>query len=120
MAESTFGICAAEAIGQNISLLIPERFRAVQEAAMARVLREGGDGLIGRRLEVVVQRADGSEFDADLVVSTADSAEGRIVIGFLRDERAENCAGRAGAPRGAVAAGAENGSHRPPGRRSGA
>ncbi len=92
MAESTFGICAAEAIGQNISLLIPERFRAVQEAAMARVLREGGDGLIGRRLEVVVQRADGSEFDADLVVSTADSAEGRIVIGFLRDVSAQRIA----------------------------
>ena len=48
---------------------------------MARVLREGGDGLIGRRLEVVVQRADGSEFDADLAFSPADSAEGRIVIG---------------------------------------
>ena len=85
MAEATFGIPAREAIGRNVALLIPERFHAVHEAAMARVLREGGGGLIGRHLEVVVRRADGSEFDAELVVSTADSAEGRIVIGFLRD-----------------------------------
>ncbi len=85
MAEATFGISAGEAIGRNISLLIPERFQAVHEAAMARVLREDGGGLSGRRLEVVVRRADGAEFDAELVVSTADSAEGRIVIGFLRD-----------------------------------
>ena len=85
MAEATFGIPAREAIGRNVSLLIPERFHAVHAAAMARVLGEGGGGVIGRRLEVVVRRADGSEFDAELVVSTADSAEGRIVIGFLRD-----------------------------------
>jgi len=85
-AEATFGIAASDAMGQDMSsLLIPERFRAAHNAGMARFLETGGGAFLGRRVEVVAQRANGAEFDAELVISPSESAEGRIVIGFLRD-----------------------------------
>ena len=85
-AEATFCIAARDAIGRNMSsLLIPERFRAAHDAGMARFLGTGGGAFLGRRVEVTAQRADGTEFDAELVISPSESAEGRIVIGFLRD-----------------------------------
>jgi C4-dicarboxylate-specific signal transduction histidine kinase len=52
---------------------------------MARYKRTGEARWIGQRQQTIAQRADGTEFPVELTVSEAESAEGRIFIGYMRD-----------------------------------
>lgn len=85
-AERCFGFGSDEVLGRSLAeTLIPERFRAAHEAGMARFLRHGSGPFIGRRVEVVARRSDGSEFPAELAIALAEGIGGRIFVGYLRD-----------------------------------
>jgi len=86
MAERTFRITAQEAIGRDMSeLTVPHRVRELYRGAVTGFLAGERPDLAGRRFEVVAQRADGEEFEAELTMSLAESSDGRIFIAFLRD-----------------------------------
>ena len=74
-AERLFGYTAAEAVGQPISMLIPEERLDEEPGILARIRR-------GERIdhyETVRRRKDGALIDISLTVSPVRNAEGRIV-----------------------------------------
>ncbi|WP_457442798.1 PAS domain S-box protein [Roseateles sp. P5_E4] len=74
-AAAMFGLARAEAIGRSVSdVMIPARLRAAHEAGMARVSAGGEQRIIGKRIEMQAQRADGNEFPVEMVLWRTDVA----------------------------------------------
>lgn len=86
-AERIFGYTEPEVVGKPLSMLMPERFRAMHDAGIKRVV-EGGvaaSRLIGSTVEVVGLRKDGREFPLELSLATWDTPNGRFFSGIIRD-----------------------------------
>jgi len=74
-AERVFGWTAAEAIGQHITLIIPEEYREEERGVLARLRR--GDRI--DHFETVRQRKDGQLLDVSITVSPIRDGRGTIV-----------------------------------------
>ena len=86
-AEEIFGYSATEAIGQPLSILLPERFRPTHDAHI-RAFGQSADNArrMGHRREVAGRRTDGTEFPAEASISKLDLPGGaRIYTVVLRD-----------------------------------
>jgi len=84
-AEATFGRSAAEALGQPLTDLLPERHRKDHLAVVARLLASG-DGAPGTpTVELEGLRADGSEFPLELSLGSWSESGGRYFTGVFRD-----------------------------------
>jgi PAS domain S-box-containing protein len=86
-AEEIFGWRAADILGKNLELLLPERFRA-SHGAHIRAFGETAEHArrMGHRREVSGLRRDGVEFPAEASISKLDLADGtRIYTVVLRD-----------------------------------
>lgn len=68
-AEDLFGHSAREAVGQPLSIIMPERHRAAHNAGLARAARTGESRLAGKSVEILALHADGTEFPVDLSLS---------------------------------------------------
>src|SRR4029077_579399 len=66
--ERIFGYPAAELIGRDVSILMPEPDRSAHDGYIARYLRTGEARIIGIGREVTGQRRDGSLFPLDLAI----------------------------------------------------
>ncbi len=84
-AEGMFGRPEAEALGQPLTLLIPPRFRDRHLEGMKRLRAGGEPRLIGRTAELAGLRKDGTEFPAELSLSSWETPEGRFFTGMIRD-----------------------------------
>ena len=86
-AEEIFGYAATEAIGQPLSLLLPERFRATHDAQVDEFARGAESARrMGHRRAVAGRRKDGTEFPAEASISKLDLSGGaRILTVVLRD-----------------------------------
>ena len=85
-AERTFGYTRDAVVGQEMaSLILPVRFREAHRRGMARVVETGEGMLLGRRLEMVGARADGSEFPVELTITRTAGGGAAQFIGYLRD-----------------------------------
>src|SRR5690349_6823818 len=67
-AERLFGYSAAEVLGANISILMPEPDRSAHDGYIARYLETRVPHIIGRGREVEARRKDGSLFPMFLSV----------------------------------------------------
>jgi PAS domain S-box-containing protein len=65
-AETIFGIPAAEAIGRDLDMIIPERFRAAHNAGYRRAMESGQVRLGGRVLTTRSQHRNGNKLYVDL------------------------------------------------------
>jgi PAS domain S-box-containing protein len=74
-AERIFGYTASEAIGQNITLIIPPERRSEEDEVLARL----GRGEKVDHFETVRQAKDGRRIDISLTVSPIKNAAGRII-----------------------------------------
>jgi PAS domain S-box-containing protein len=74
-AEKIFGYTASEAIGQHISLIIPEEHLAEEETVLALIRR----GEIVDHFETVRRAKDGRRLDISLSVSPIKDSRGRII-----------------------------------------
>jgi PAS domain S-box-containing protein len=84
-AEGAFGYTAEEAVGQPLTLLMPERFQEKHRAGLARFLATGKARVLGSTVELSARRKDGREFPIELTLSTW-TADGQIYFsGILRD-----------------------------------
>jgi two-component system sensor kinase FixL len=84
-AEKLFGYTAAEAVGRNVSMLMPEPYRAQHDGNLGRYLATGERRIIGIGRVVIGQRKDGSTFPMELSVGEMRSGDRRFFTGFLRD-----------------------------------
>ena len=84
-AEGMFGYGAAELVGQNISLLIPELDREQQDASLAFYGASDQARAIGVGREFQGRRKDGSVFPMEMAVSEMWLGGQRYFTGLLRD-----------------------------------
>jgi two-component system, LuxR family, sensor kinase FixL len=84
-AERLFGLRAAEAIGRNVSSLMPEPYRENHDGYLDRYITTGERRIIGIGRVVVGKRRDGSTFPMELAVGEMKSGDRRYFTGFIRD-----------------------------------
>ena len=84
-AERIFGYSAAEVIGHNINMLMPEPYRSQHDGYLERYLTTGEAHVIGIGREVVGQRKDGSTFPLELALSRMQLGKGIFFTGIVRD-----------------------------------
>jgi len=84
-AERLFGWKAAEAVGRNVSMLMPSPYREGHDGYLERYRKTGERRIIGIGRVVVGQRRDGSTFPMELEVGEMKTAGKRAFTGFVRD-----------------------------------
>jgi two-component system sensor kinase FixL len=84
-AERLFLYTAEEAIGQNVSTLMPSPYREQHDGYLARYFATGERRVIGRGRVVVGRRKDGTTFPMELAVGEMISGDSRSFTGFVRD-----------------------------------
>jgi PAS domain S-box-containing protein len=84
-AEKLFGYTAAEILGQNVKLLMPEPYHGEHDSYIANYLRTGEAKIIGIGREVIGKRRDGSTFPMDLAVSQYHLHDRCFFTGIVRD-----------------------------------
>lgn len=84
-AERQFGWAQQEAVGRNVSLLMPNPYRDSHDRYLQRYLSSGERRIIGIGRVVVGERKDGSTFPMELSVGEMKSADQRYFTGFVRD-----------------------------------
>jgi len=84
-AERLFGYSAADTIGKNVKMLMPQPYRDDHDGYLARYKRTGERRIIGIGRVVVGQRRDGSTFPMELAVGEMHVRNQRYYTGFIRD-----------------------------------
>jgi two-component system NtrC family sensor kinase len=84
-AERMFGYAAAEVVGQNLELLLPEQYRTKHRQGFRRYLATRQSKVIGRPIEMHGQRKDGTIFPLELALSAIDVGDQMRFLGAIRD-----------------------------------
>ncbi len=87
-----FGYTVEEAVGRNVSILMPTPYREQHDAYLMRYLTTGEKRIIGIDRVVVGRRKDGSTFPMKLAVGQVTVGGQTFFTGFIRDltEREES------------------------------
>lgn len=85
VAEEIFGYTEAEALGRNISFLMPASYRDEHDDSLARYLGTGQARFIGTRREVQGVRKSGEIFPLEISIADSQLATRRIFTGVVRD-----------------------------------
>lgn len=84
-ASRMFGYTAAEVIGRNVALLMPEPYRHEHDGYVQEYLRSGRRKIIGIGREVTGRRKDGSIFPVYLSVSEVRVGDRQLFTGLVQD-----------------------------------
>jgi hypothetical protein len=91
-AEALFGYNRDELIGQMVETLVPGRFREAHPSHRRRYFEEPRTRPMGAGVELSAVRKDGTEFPAEISLSSIETEEGILATAAVRDvsERAES------------------------------
>lgn len=85
-AEKAFGYSAAEVIGKNVKMLMPEGFARDHDMHVKQYHSGNGASAVGHRRELLGRRKDGTTFVMDLTISDSIEQSGeRMILGVMRD-----------------------------------
>jgi len=84
-AERLFGYTAAEAVGRNVSLLMPEPMRSEHDGYMRRYRDTGTARILGRERETTGQDKSGRTFPISLKTSEMAVGGRRLFVGMISD-----------------------------------
>lgn len=84
-AENQFGWSSEEAIGQNVSMLMPSPYREHHQAYIHRKTDQRIVPVVGRSRLLSGLRKDGSTFPIELTLGELEIAGDRHYVGYIRD-----------------------------------
>jgi PAS domain S-box-containing protein len=84
-ARTMFGYEPEDILGKELATLMPDRFRDQHRKGFARYLKTGRAHVIGRTIELVGLRSDGTEFPLELSLGEWRRGERRAFTGVIRD-----------------------------------
>lgn len=85
-AERIFGYQKKDVMGQSLAnLIIPPTQRDAHNHKHHEYVLTGTQHMFNKRVELVAQRADGSEFPVELTLTALNDFDNQIVTGFIRD-----------------------------------
>jgi len=84
-ARNLFGYRDEEVMGKHLTFLMPERYRDTHLKGMEQLLATGMPNVIGKRVELLGLRKDGSEVIIELSLSTWKTGDKLFYSGILRD-----------------------------------
>lgn len=84
-AEKIFGYSEEAVLGKALTFIMPERFRAAHLEGIKRMNTTGETHVIGKSVELVGLRKDGSEFPIEVSLSSWRTNQGVFFAGILRD-----------------------------------
>lgn len=85
-AERAFGYSREEVIGREMAeLIVPDDLRERHRAGFRRHIETGESRILGRPVELIGQRRDGSRFPVELTISRVDLPGPPTFTGFVRD-----------------------------------
>jgi len=85
MAEETFGWTADEAVGQNITMLMPEPFKSHHDQYLEKYLQSGVKKVIGGNRDVKAVTKDGRRLIVALRVNEIRMGQKRYYVGLMMD-----------------------------------
>jgi len=84
-AQAQFGYVQDEVLGQDVMLIMPDRYKDDHRRGMERLLASGEARQLGRQLRLHGLRKNGSEFPLELVLSAWQAGGETFFSGILRD-----------------------------------
>ncbi len=83
--EALFGYAREELIGQLVEVLVPVALRTTHPARREGYFAEPRTRQMGEGLDLVARRKDGSEFPAEISLSSIETEDGILVSAAIRD-----------------------------------
>lgn len=84
-AERMFGYTKQEAMGQSLTMLMPERFRAAHHTGITSLAQGSTAKLIGKTIELVGLTQAGDEFPIELSLASWRAKDGAFFSGIIRN-----------------------------------
>ncbi len=91
-ATKIFGYEAKEIIGKSLTVLMPDSYKKFHTHDLERYKMTGESRVIGKFVEVVGLKKNGSEFPLELSIGEWETADGKYFIGIMRDLTERNAA----------------------------
>jgi PAS domain S-box-containing protein len=84
-AATIFGYTADEAFGMPLTCIMPERFRAIHQKGVERLISTGKPQIAGKTVEMIGLRKGGHEFPMEISLSTWKIGEEMFFTGIIHD-----------------------------------